>query len=75
LFERCDEHLRATVRALEPDWIIGVGDFAAKRAGEALDGGGLGIGRILHPSPANPLANRDWPGIAAGQLRELGLWN
>jgi single-strand selective monofunctional uracil DNA glycosylase len=75
LFDRCDEHLRATVKVLEPEWIIGVGDFAAKRAMLALPGIEVGIRRILHPSPANPLANRDWAGIASTQLRELGVWS
>ena len=74
LFERCDEHLRATVRILEPAWVIGVGDFALKRAGEALAGIDVRVARILHPSPASPLANRDWPGTATAQLRELGIW-
>jgi single-strand selective monofunctional uracil DNA glycosylase len=34
----------------------------------------LNIGRIPHPSPANPAANRDWPGQAAAQLQTLGVW-
>jgi len=74
LFDVCDEHLRATVRVLEPEWVVGVGDFAAKRAAEALAGMELRIGRILHPSPASPRANRDWAGAATAQLQELGLW-
>jgi len=74
LFELCDEHMRETVRLLEPQWVVGVGDFAAKRAREALAGFDVGIGRILHPSPASPLANRDWDKVAARQLVELGAW-
>jgi len=74
LFGHCDEHLRETVRLLEPEWIIGVGEFAEKRAREALAGIDVGIGRVLHPSPASPLANRDWAGMATAQLRELGIW-
>jgi single-strand selective monofunctional uracil DNA glycosylase len=31
-------------------------------------------GRVLHPSPASPLANRDWPGAATRQLEALGVW-
>ena len=74
LFAVCNEHLRATVRVLEPEWVIGVGDFAMKRATEALAGVEVGIGRVLHPSPASPLANRDWAGMASAQLKELGVW-
>ena len=38
LFAACDIHLREIVRILRPEWIIGVGDFAAKRAGAILHG-------------------------------------
>ena len=74
LFDVCNEHLRETVRILEPEWVIGIGDFAAKRATEALAGTGARIDRVLHPSPASPLANRDWAGTATAQLQKLGLW-
>jgi single-strand selective monofunctional uracil DNA glycosylase len=75
LFARCDEHLREIVRALEPDWLIAVGDFAAKRAATNFPPNGLPrLGRILHPSPASPASNRDWAGQATRQLQELGVW-
>lgn len=74
LFAACDEHLRATVKTLQPEWFIGVGDFAEKRARLALDGAGVKFGRILHPSPASPAANRDWAGAATRQLQELCVW-
>jgi len=32
LFAVCDDHLREVVRILQPEWLIGVGDFAMKRA-------------------------------------------
>ena len=34
LFTACDEHLREIIRILQPEWLIGVGEFAAKRARE-----------------------------------------
>ena len=74
LFRACDEHLREAVHILKPEWIIGVGDFAMKRAEEVVPKGSVKIGRILHPSPASPAANRDWPGAATRQLIELGVW-
>lgn len=74
LFEACDEHLRQIARVLEPEWLVGVGDFAAKRAEHVFPGGAIKIGRILHPSPASPAANRDWAGSATRQLRESGIW-
>ena len=74
LFEACDEHLRELVRVLKPEWLVGVGDFAAKRAEVVFPSGALRIARILHPSPASPAANRDWAGMATQQLRTLGIW-
>jgi len=74
LYKACDQHLREAVRILEPEWVVGVGDFAMKRAREVLPAGAVKIGRILHPSPASPAANRDWAGMAAKQLREMGVW-
>lgn len=70
----CDEHLRALVAALQPQWLIGVGGFAEARAAEALRGMEVKIGRVLHPSPASPAANRGWAEAAEKQLRALGVW-
>jgi len=74
LFAACDAHLREVVDALQPEWLIGVGEFALERAQEVFPNGSPQIGRILHPSPASPAANRDWAMAAASQLRELGVW-
>ena len=74
LFAACDEHLREAVRVLKPEWLIGVGDFAVKRAEQLFPQSDLKIGRILHPSPASPAANRNWAGMATAQLQELGVW-
>jgi single-strand selective monofunctional uracil DNA glycosylase len=74
LFGVCDEHLRRAIRALQPEWVIGIGDFAAQRARAVFQEAQPRVGRILHPSPASPLANRDWPKTAAGQLEALGVW-
>jgi len=74
LFTRCDEHLREIVRILKPQWLIGVGDFATKRAREAIVDPPPRIGQILHPSPACPASNKDWAGTVAAQLRQLGVW-
>jgi single-strand selective monofunctional uracil DNA glycosylase len=74
LFAVCDENLRVIVRVLQPEWLIGVGDFAARRAGEVFPGETLKIGRVLHPSPACPASNRNWAGKATAQLRKAGVW-
>ena len=70
----CAAHLRAVVAALEPDWVIGVGAFAEQQAAEALAGCAVRVGRILHPSPASPAANRGWAEQASAQLEALGIW-
>jgi single-strand selective monofunctional uracil DNA glycosylase len=80
LFVACDEHLREIVRVIEPEWIIGVGDFAVKRARDVIACTASPaprpprVGQILHPSPACPASNNDWAGIATKQMRNLGVW-
>jgi single-strand selective monofunctional uracil DNA glycosylase len=75
LFAICDEHLREVVHILKPDWLIGIGDFATKRAQEVVIDQPPRIGRILHPSPACPESNVDWTAKATRQLRDLGVWS
>lgn len=74
LYAACDQHLRELVEVLRPEWLIGVGAFAESRAKEALEGVEIKFGRILHPSPASPAANRGWAEQATKQLIELGIW-
>lgn len=69
----CDRALRASIEALAPRWVIGVGAFAEGRARRALDGIDVEIGRILHPSPASPLANKGWVERAEAELAGLGI--
>ena len=69
----CDAALRRTVEVLSPRFVIGIGRFAAQRAQEALSGTGIQVGEVLHPSPANPRANRNWSGQAASQLLKMGI--
>ncbi len=76
LYAACDEHLRANVRALEPEWAIGIGKFAESQARDALtrEFPNVKIGTVLHPSPASPIANRGWGPQAEAQLRALQIW-
>lgn len=73
LFAACDRHLRAVVSCLEPEWVVGIGGFAAGRARATFGEGGPRIAEVLHPSPASPLANRGWAPLVEQQLRALGL--
>ena len=74
LYAACDEHLRALVGVLQPQWVIGIGGFAEKRAAEALRNLNVKIDKVLHPSPASPAANRGWSEAATRQLWSLKLW-
>ncbi len=73
LFEICDRALRRVVESMHPQIVLGVGAFAEGRASAALNGLGVTVGRVLHPSPANPAANRDWAGHVAVQLAHYGI--
>lgn len=76
LLEICDAHLCRVLKILEPEWLIGVGDFAVRhgRAGCEKLQRQTQVGQILHPSPASPAANRGWAQKATEQLIELGVW-
>jgi single-strand selective monofunctional uracil DNA glycosylase len=69
----CDAHLRQTVQMLAPKWVIGIGNFAEARARVALSGLEVRIGRVPHPSPASPAANRGWAAAAQEALSTQGV--
>ncbi|PKN46025.1 MAG: single-stranded DNA-binding protein [Deltaproteobacteria bacterium HGW-Deltaproteobacteria-17] len=73
LFRICDAALRDLVGRLQVCRVIGVGQFARKRAELALAGMDLRIDAIPHPSPANPAANRGWDAAVDLVLSGLGL--
>lgn len=75
LLAACDRHLRALVVTLRPDWLIGIGAWSEQRAREACAGMTIKYGRVLHPSPASPAANRGWAEAATKQLLDLGVWS
>lgn len=72
----CQTHLREVIGLLQPSFLIGIGGFAEERLRRAAEacGSPAVIGRILHPSPASPAANRGWAEAAGRQLGELGVW-
>lgn len=88
LFAECDAYLADVLRLLEPTALIGVGKFALERI-QAVAGdrgqrprgsyepgyaGAETVGSVLHPSPANPKANRGWAELATRELVRLGVW-
>ena len=68
----CDRALARIIQTLEPSLVIGVGGFAATAASRAL-GSDVHVAQILHPSPANPRANRGWASEVCRELSELGV--
>jgi single-strand selective monofunctional uracil DNA glycosylase len=72
----CLRHLREVIALLKPDYLIGVGGFAEERLKRAQENQNTKrvIGKILHPSPASPAANRGWAETASRQLTELEIW-
>jgi single-strand selective monofunctional uracil DNA glycosylase len=73
LLAACDRALRRTIQWIRPRYVIGIGNFAEERARAALSGLDVTIGRITHPSPANPRANRGWEPLVAEELSALGI--
>jgi len=73
LFAACDRYLAHIVEALAPEYVVGVGKFAADRAQAVLAGRDVRVAVIPHPSPANPAANRGWLTQVDAALAQLGL--
>jgi single-strand selective monofunctional uracil DNA glycosylase len=73
LEEICDETLRRIAECLGVDIVVGLGKFSADRARQALVDTPVRVGRILHPSPANPAANRGWAEAVDRQFAEMGI--
>ncbi len=74
--EACDAYVAEHLRILEPAYVIGVGAYAEACLTRIAAMAGMRpvIGKILHPSPASPAANRGWAEAAGKQLRALGVW-
>ncbi|MDF1536527.1 MAG: single-stranded DNA-binding protein [bacterium] len=73
LFRLCDGATKRTIELLKPEFVIGIGKFAYDRCTAALDGMDVKVGRVTHPSPANPAANRGWEAIIEKELQEMGI--
>lgn len=74
LYAVCDQALRSVVELLEAECVIGIGGFAEKRALAACaEMKTVRIVNVLHPSPANPRANRGWAREVDKDLAAAGL--
>lgn len=73
LITACDAALSQTIEYLSPRYVIGIGVFAATRINTVCRGSGRITGRITHPSPANPLANKGWSQRVRFEMEKLGI--
>mgnify|MGYP003819230301 FL=1 len=73
LLDICDRALRRIVESMQPRYVLGIGGFAEARVRAAVAGMSVTVGRIPHPSPASPAANRGWADAAEKALAEQGI--
>ncbi|CAI9740306.1 Hypothetical predicted protein [Octopus vulgaris] len=79
LIAACNNAFLQVVQLLQVKLVIGVGNFASENASKAVKGlqedlfSQLRIEILMHPSPANPSANKDWPSYAVNRLKEIGI--
>lgn len=74
----CDQTFLDVVALFKVDHVITVGKYAYTCAQKALTAHNIhnvNLHCMMHPSPANPSANKGWADIAEGQLREFGVYN
>ena len=73
LLTACDRALRLTVEWMGPRYVVGIGEFAARQARTALADLDVRVGRITHPSPANPKANQGWEALVEKEFADMGI--
>ena len=70
VLKACDKHLKSVVDIMAIESVVGVGNYAKKRAQSVLSD--VHIDSMWHPSPASPLANRnggaDWRANAISKI-------
>ncbi|MEO0367787.1 MAG: uracil-DNA glycosylase family protein [Pseudomonadota bacterium] len=73
VYKACDEYFVSMLDYYQPEVLVGVGAFAEKQLRRMVGEESYQIGRMLHPSPASPIANKHWPQRALEDLAELGV--
>ncbi|KAL6265195.1 hypothetical protein P5V15_005279 [Pogonomyrmex californicus] len=74
LHEACDKALIDIIQLLKTEIVVGIGNYAEKRAQIAVQTGGLSVQVMVlrHPSP-RVVGNQNWNETAMRRLNELGL--
>lgn len=71
----CDSYLEDIIGMIKPKALIGVGKYAQEKLEYVNEDGQRIVSSIIHPSPGNPQANKDWNGKTITKMKELGLWS
>ena len=66
----CDRYLEDVLAWSKAPLVIGVGQYAARKLQRLVPRDKV-VGTIIHPSPANPLANRGWAAQVDAALEEF----
>ena len=79
VYKICNTYLRTVIRYYQPKIIVGIGAFAEQQVVELRNlyfaDNEFAVGRMLHPSPASPIANKFWPERAVEELVKMGVWD
>lgn len=73
LLTACNIALQRLVDYYQPGYLIAIGVFAEQRIKEAIGNSDIKTIKLLHPSPANPHANRGWAESVSRTLLEHGI--
>ena len=73
MIQACNKALRRIIERTRAARVIGVGNYAEAQIKNTLNDMNVQVGKILHPSPANPAANNGWTETVLKQLHELGI--
>ncbi len=72
----CDSYLDDMISLIEPEFVVGIGKYAQKKLEQSVDrlDKAITVHSILHPSPANPQANKNWNEKVIKTLNECNIW-
>ncbi len=72
----CDNYLDQMISIINPRNVIGIGQYAKKKLESSISRleSDIYVTSILHPSPANPQANRGWEPIVKKTLVDEHIW-
>lgn len=73
----CDRYLDDMIQIIKPESVIGIGQYAKKKLTASISRleKEIYVTSIIHPSPANPQANKGWAEIVENVLLEEHIWS